>query len=431
MGEKSAQSRRAAERARGNRRLGLVGFGALLVALFVVFAVTVGIGTPSVPAGDVALVEDVPEDISHISKKELDRALVQQAAQTGEKKAPKPGSDKYVELRDGALSELLNATWIKGEAEEMGISVTDKQIADELEQIKQQNFKTPRAYKKFLKESKYTQDDVDQRVELQILSTQLQEQVTGEAPKPSEAEISNYYEAEKGTQFTTAASRDVRVIVNSKEAKVKQARAALQKDNSKAAWKKAAAKFSDDPTTKSKGGEQPGITEEFVQGELKEAIFGSATGELVGPVNVQGKYMLIEVTKLNPEKVQTLDEARAQITSTLEQQKQQEYFSEFVADWQSKWSSRTFCADGYLVEQCDNFKGSGRPANAPEACFEANPKTPATACPALVTPTSPALPGSVTVAKPQGERLPQRPRPEGLSDGADGGSTETISPTGE
>lgn len=427
MGEKSAQSRSAADRARGKQRLGLVGFGALLVALFVLLAVSVGIGNPSVPAGDVALVEDVPEDISHISVEDLDRAVEQQAAQQGVKRVPKAGTKKHEELQDAALSESLNAIWIQGEAEERGISVTKKQVLDELAQIKRQNFKTPRDYRKFLRDSKFTRADVFKRVELQLLSTQLQEQVTGEAPKPTEAEIRDYYEAEKDTQFTTAASRDVRVIVNSKEAKVKQAKAALEKDNSKAAWKRAAAKFSDDPTTKAKGGEQTGITEEFVQGPLKKAIFDSGTGELVGPVKVQNKFMLIEVTKLNPEKVQTLDEARPQITSTLEQQKQQQYFSEFVADWQSKWTSRTFCADGYQVEQCDNFKGSGRPANAPEACFEADPKTPATACPAVVTPASPALPGSVTVARPDGERLPQRPRPEGLSEEG----AESISPTGE
>jgi hypothetical protein len=37
---------------------------------------------------------------------------------------------------------------------------------------------------------------------------------------------------------------------------------------------------------------------------------------------------------------------------------------------------------------------------------------PATQCPAPVTPISPALPGTVTEAKPKGEPFPQRPLPE-------------------
>jgi hypothetical protein len=36
---------------------------------------------------------------------------------------------------------------------------------------------------------------------------------------------------------------------------------------------------------------------------------------------------------------------------------------------------------------------------------------------------TPALPGSTTILKPQGERLVQRPRPEGLKEEGEGGVT--------
>jgi hypothetical protein len=45
------------------RKIGLIGFGALLVLLFAGFAITGGIGNPSVPEGDAALVEEVPDEI--------------------------------------------------------------------------------------------------------------------------------------------------------------------------------------------------------------------------------------------------------------------------------------------------------------------------------------------------------------------------------
>ncbi|HEV2791025.1 MAG TPA: hypothetical protein VGV69_06975, partial [Solirubrobacterales bacterium] len=64
------------------------------------------------------------------------------------------------------------------------------------------------------------------------------------------------------------------------------------------------------------------------------------------------------------------------------------------------------------IERCANDKGDGRPANAPPACYEEDPKEPAKECPAPVVPISPALPGSITEAKPKGEPFPQRPHPE-------------------
>jgi foldase protein PrsA len=410
----------------GRQRLALLVFAALFVVLFAGFAITQGIGSPSVPSGDVALVEQVPEDVGAVSEADLKRALVQQAAQGGLKKIPKAGEDKYDELQEAALGELLDTIWIQGEAEELGISVTPKQIATELAQIKSQNFKTDAEFQKFLKTSKFTMEDVRARVELQVLSTQIQEAITNQAPPASDSEVSSYYDSAKDSQFTTAESRDVRVVVNKDKAKVEAAKAALDKDDSDASWKKVAAKYSSDPATKSKGGLQTAMTEELLQSQeaLKTAVFGSPTGVVVGPVDVEGSFYVVEVEKLNPEKVQTLAEVKAQIKSQLTQQVAQEVFSDFVAEYQSKWTSRTFCAEGFTIERCANYVGSGHPASAPPACYEADPKggTPKE-CPAPVAQAAPALPGTTTVLKPQGERLPQRPRPEGLKEAGEEGLT--------
>jgi parvulin-like peptidyl-prolyl isomerase len=436
VGANPGQSRKS-----GRQRLALVLFGALFVILFAGYAIAQGLGHPSVPDGDVAIVEHVPDDIGTISEADFKLALLQQAAQAKLKKTPKPGDDKYEELKSAALGELLDTIWIQGEAEELGISVTPKQIATELAQIKKTNFKTEAEFQKFLKTSRFTREDVLARVKLQLLSTQIQEAIAKEAPPASDAEISDYYETSKDTQYRTAASRDVRVIVNADKAKVEAAKAALEKDDSPASWQKIATKYSEDPTTKSKGGLQPALTEELLasQEELKSAVFGSPTGVVVGPVDVEGKFFVIEVDKLNPEKVKTLGEVSNEIKTQLTQQVAQAVFSEFVAGYQSKWQSRTFCADDFAIERCANYVGSGHPASSPPACYEADPKGGLPdACPAPVAQVAPALPGSTTSIKPQGERLPQRPRPEGIKESEESalplgvpGTTSTPPPTGE
>jgi foldase protein PrsA len=396
----------------GRKRLALIVFGLVLACLFIGFAVAQGIGDPSVPSGDVAIVEGVPDEFDTVSEAELRRSIAQQAGQSGLKKPPKEGEEKYEELKTAALTELLDVVWVRGEAEEMGLSVTQKQIESELVQIKKTNFKAKGSYQKFLNESNFTQEDVNNRLEIQLLSTQIQEQITKGAAPASNSEIEAYYEAEQANQFTTPESRDVRVIINKDKSEVEKAKAALEKDSSPASWKKVAAKYSTDPTTKSKGGLQQGITEEFIKGELKKAIFDSPTNQLSGPVKYEGNYLLVEVVKLNAEKVSSLGEVKSQISSTLTKQKQEQAFSEFLANFQSKWTSQSFCAPGYTIETCANYVGTGHPSNATPSCYEANPKTPPTECPAPVVPISPALPGTVTPIKPKGEPFPQRPQPE-------------------
>jgi parvulin-like peptidyl-prolyl isomerase len=423
VGAKPGQSRKS-----GRQRLALVVFAALFILLFLGFAIAQGVGEPSVPDGDVAIVKSVPDDIGTISEADFKRAVVQQVASGGLKKPPEPGSKKEEEIKQAALNEALDAIWIQGEAEELGISATSKQIATELAQIKKQNFKTKGAYQAFLEKSHFSEEDVLARVQLQLLSTQIQETITKAAPPVSDSEIEDYYDTSKETQFTTPASRDVRIVVNKDKAKVVQAKALLAKDDSPASWKKVAAKYSLDPSTKSKGGLRPGLSEEALslkpEGGLKAALFDSATGEVVGPVDYEGSFYVVEVEKLNPAKVKTLAEVRSQVSTQLTQQAQQAFFSEFVAEYQSKWTSRTFCAADFVSERCANYTGSGHPTSAPPGCYEADPKGGLPKeCPAPVAQVAPALPGSTTILKPQGERLPQRPRPEGLEESAKEGLT--------
>lgn len=420
MAPKSGKSKKSEGKASGLRRFALILFSVLFVGLFVGFAVAQGVGEPSVPAGDVAMVEGVPSEIGAVSEAEFERSLAQQAAQGGQKKLPKESSKKYEELKTAAMTETLEQVWLRGEAQERGISVTPKQVSTELAQIKKENFKAPGSYQEFLKNSNFTPEDVERRVEVQVLSTQIQEAISNSAGPASKEEIEDYYDAEKASQFTTPASRDVRVVINTDKSEVEKAKEALEKDNSPGSWNKVAAKYSTDPSTKGKGGLQTGVPEEFLKGELKKAVFETPTNQLAGPVKNSGSYLLVEPVKLNPEKVQALPEVRQQISSTLTQQNQEEALSEFVAGYQSKWVSRTFCAPGFLVQNCSNYVSDGHPESAVPACYEADPEVAATECPAPVAQAVPALPGTVTVTQPKGEPFPQRPRPQAA------GTTGTV-----
>jgi parvulin-like peptidyl-prolyl isomerase len=394
------------------QRVGLVLFAVVFIALFVIFAVAQGLGAPSVPSGDVAKVTHVPSDVGVFSKADYKRSVEQQEAQGGLKKPPKAGSKKAEEIHKAAVGELLNSAWIVGEGEELGIKVTPKEIETELAKIKKESFKTEKAFQAFLKEAHFTEEDVNSKIEIQLLSSKIEAKIKSEVPPLSEEELKAYYDKEKAAQFTKKPTRDVRVIVNENKKEVEAAQKALEADNSEASWKKVTKKYS--PTTAAQGGLQKEIAEEFLTEPLKKDIFKSATGELIGPVKQEKNYLLLEVVTLHPEKVQTFPEVKTTIEGTLKAEKEQKYFSEWVAGFQSKWISRSYCASGYVIEQCANYKGTGHPAEAPPACYEANPKVPTTECPASVVQTKPALPGTVSAEKPEGDALVQRPQPPAI-----------------
>jgi exonuclease VII large subunit len=57
----------------------------------------------------------------------------------------------------------------------MGISVTSRQVAIELAQIKKENFKSRKQFFAFIKHAHFTLRDIRYRVELQILATRIDE----------------------------------------------------------------------------------------------------------------------------------------------------------------------------------------------------------------------------------------------------------------
>jgi parvulin-like peptidyl-prolyl isomerase len=420
-----ASNKGQGKKSAGLQRLALLAFGALFILLFVIFAIAEGIGNPSIPSGSVAVVEDAPEGLSPVTEAKFHRALLQTAAQEQVKSVPKPGTKKYEELKEKTLGEVFDSIWIQGQAAEMGISATKKEIANELAKLKKQAFKTDQEYKEFLKEAHFTIADVNERVTIQILSKDIQEQVTGEAPQPSKDEIENYYEAAKSSQYTTGETREIRVIKNKDQAKVEAAKKLLEKDDSVKSWAKVAKKYSTD-TTKASGGLQAGVTEGQLAEPLDAAVFAAPQGELEGPLKEAKTetYTVYEVMNITPEKVQSLDETKSQISAQLAEQAKQATFARFVRGYGNRWKSRTFCASDFLTERCANFKGDGRAPEAEEACFEADPKTPAKACPAPIPQVKPAQPGTISPLNLEGKKLAQRPRPAEAGAAAPEGATE-------
>lgn len=169
--------------------------------LFASVAIVQGLGVPSVPPGSVAIVEGVPEELGNVTDGEFQRALVQSAAQSQIEPVPRPGDDQYDTLREAALRSIFDPIWIRGQAEEMGISVTQKEVDEALQKLRR-GYKTEKAYNEFLKANDYTTADIEGIVTTGVIGTRVQEQVSEETPPPSESEIEDYYAAAKSSRFT-------------------------------------------------------------------------------------------------------------------------------------------------------------------------------------------------------------------------------------
>jgi parvulin-like peptidyl-prolyl isomerase len=437
-------------------------FGATLVLVVAITAAAIGVGHPGVSSDDVAVIDDDSVDVAGMfedgvmSKANFDRFLLQTAKQNQLQQIPQPGDPQYQQLKDQAVQSALQIGWIVGEANKEGLSFTDTQVQQSLQQIKSQ-FKTQQEYEQARDQAGLTDQDVLVRARLQLIQNKIQDDVSNSVGDVSDDDAQDYYNANK-QQFTQPAQRTIRIIQNKDVNQVNQALTALRADDSAASWKTVAAQYSTDPTSKDKGGLRSDVVPGSFQQPLDDEIFNAPTGQVQGPVTTATGVFAFEVETASPEKVQGFDDTVSsaqggapskvsdQIKTQIKSQQQQEALTAFGQHFRDYWTNLTQCADGYVVQGCDNFngaqptcdpskvaqqpggQGTGCPAPVFASCQEGTAATGGQAGQLQCTGSgpTPGAPGSFKPFAPVVGGAPQAPHPPGEGTAAGGGGNISI-----
>jgi hypothetical protein len=95
-------------------------------------------------------------------------------------------------LRRQVVTFLLQAAWVREEAESEGISVSPERVRRVFADQRRQAFPTYRDYRRFLRESGASEEDILVRVELDILQARLARRATESARTPTRREVTRY-----------------------------------------------------------------------------------------------------------------------------------------------------------------------------------------------------------------------------------------------
>ena len=344
------------------RKLAIV-LAVILVAVVALVAATSGLGQPGLPEGDVAYVDDV--DNGGITQDQLDAGIDQAAAQGGLQKAPPPDDPQYQALHDQALQSLILAVWVEGEAKDRGITVTQDDIDSELAQIKKQSFSSEAEFNKFVKQSKFTDADVQEQVKLTRPARPPRaggRQGTDDLRRRDQEVLRRQHrQLQAARQPATSGSSST-----PRRQKAEQAKQALEADDSDASWKKVAAPVL--PGSGLQGPRRParGID----RGPGRPAARGPG---LLGPRGrdrrpLQDRPRLLRhrgeprSPRRRPSRSTRL---RPRSSSSSISAKQQQIAADFQTDFTDKWTARTICAAGQEIELCSNYVAPVTPSRVP------------------------------------------------------------------
>src|ERR1044072_8786157 len=132
--------------------------------------------------------------------------------QTSDDQLKQQCKQEYDALRDQVMQLLTSFQWIEGEAEEQGIKVTDAEVKKSFQEQKKQSFPKEADYQKFLKDNGQTEQDILERVKLDLLSNKIRDKIIKGKDQVTDAQIKDFYDKNK-QRFAQPERRDLRIVL--------------------------------------------------------------------------------------------------------------------------------------------------------------------------------------------------------------------------
>lgn len=297
-------------------------------------------GSKAVPADSVAVVGD-----QTIAKSEFDDliAYAKKSYDAQKRPFPKVGTPEYVQLRDQAMTFLINRTQFEVKADELNIDVSDDAVDKRIDQyVKERHQGDKKKFDAELKSQGLSPEQASDIIRANLIQEAIFKKVTSGA-KVSDAEIKTYYDKNKA-QYGTPETRAVRHVL------VKQKTLADRLYNQLKAggdWKAIAKKHSQDPASKNSGGRMTATKGQLVP-EFEETAFTIGNNGISKPVKTQyGWHIIQALGTVKKSKATPYDQVKEAIRQQLIQEKRNKDMEKWVATMRKDLKDETSYQVGY------------------------------------------------------------------------------------
>jgi peptidyl-prolyl cis-trans isomerase C len=269
----------------------------------------------------------------------IERLASAQAAGSGQP-APEiqPGSPQFEAAKTQMVPQLITFNLAKAYAWENGIEVSGEEVQAEVDQTKEQvgqqaeaagqDLSSEEAFQEALDQFGYTEDDFREEVRTGLLLEKVREDAVG-GEGPSEEEIEDFYEENRETRFTIPERRCISHILFSPDEEEEAEEVKEELDNG-GDFEELARENSQDPGSAENGGDLGCNPEGGFVPEFDEAAFDAEEGDIVGPVETEFGFHVIEVTEIQEEEEVPFEEAAPEIEEQLSQQQQATEFDAWI-----------------------------------------------------------------------------------------------------
>jgi parvulin-like peptidyl-prolyl isomerase len=246
-------------------------------------------------------------------------------------------------LRHEVLERLIDDELILQQAADLKLTITSEQIDSSIDEIKRQNNIDDAQLREALKGQGMSMQNYRNDIKRQLLRFRVINIAVGSRVTVSDDDVKTYYERHMkvGSNTQVRASHIFVVIpdgadVATVDEKQAQARRILDRANKGEDFAKLARELSDDPATRSEGGDLGYFGKDMLPKPIEEMVFSMKVGEIRGPVRADRGFHVIKLVDRRVKEAKPLDEVKDDIRMQLRQKEMERQTKTYLTELRKK-----------------------------------------------------------------------------------------------
>jgi parvulin-like peptidyl-prolyl isomerase len=232
---------------------------------------------------------------------------------------PDQAATKKAELRKVLTDELISELLIKDRADRIGVSVTEADIREATNRLKEQyGITTDQQFDESLQKSGLTRADMEARLRDTLISNKVFGRELRSREELTDRELRERYDREKD-RYRLPERAHLREIVILRPENAAAAEKASQKATDVANQARGNADFAklaqtfSESGSKDKGGDLGDVARGELLPDLDKAVFNSAAGTVIGPLSTKSGWHILKVETRLPSEVPAFESLKEKI----------------------------------------------------------------------------------------------------------------------
>jgi peptidyl-prolyl cis-trans isomerase SurA len=251
-----------------------------------------------------------------VTRTQYERRLRDVLAEIDANTPPERRAGLHEETRKNLVNEMISELLIKDRADRLGITVTDPELKEAVNRLKQQyGITTDEQFEQSLRSSGLTRAEMESRLRDTLITNKVFGRELRSREQLSDAELKDRYNREKDRyRLPERAHLRELVILKPESGSLDEAR--TRSNEVAEAARKAGTDFAALATTMSESGtrEKGGDLGEVAKGDLvadlDKAVFNAAPGTVIGPIETKSAWHIMKVEQRLPSEVPAFESVK-------------------------------------------------------------------------------------------------------------------------